>query len=64
MYDLDLAIQINKRLAVIADLTNQMAHAGTANPANKVFVDLMNEQADLIEKQFQNLSNEIYNRMP
>lgn len=64
MYNLDLAILINKRLAVIADLTNNMAHAGTANPSNKAFVDLMNEQTELIEKQFQNLSNEINNRMP
>lgn len=64
MYNLDLAIQINKRLAVIANLTNEMAHAGTANPSNKTFVGLMSEQANLIEQQFQNLSNEICNRMP
>lgn len=64
MYNLELAIEINKRLAVIADRTNKIAHAGTANPSNKEFVDLMSEQADLIEKQFQNLSGEIYDRMP
>ncbi|MFN4186943.1 MAG: hypothetical protein ACK4FN_02830 [Acinetobacter johnsonii] len=64
MYSLDIAIEINKRLAVIANLINEMAHAGTANPSNQAFVKLMNELAALIEQQFLSLSDEIYSRMP
>lgn len=56
-------IWINQRLAQIANLTGQMALAGTANPSNPDFAELMDEQARLIAEQFDLLDEEVRDRL-
>lgn len=64
MYKVEVAIELNKLLADIANKIGQMAIEGTANATNPLFNQIMSQHADVLERQFRLLNEELHNRMP